>query len=393
MIRVMDDWTNYLDQGMTVDIVYMDFMKAFDKVSHDHLLHKLQSLGIHHKIILWLQDFLNDRSQAVLYNNCISSSAEVRSGVPQGTVVGPSSFITFVNDLPDEVSSMIYMFADDTKLYKRISKNADRQQLQSDIDNLVTWSTKWKLLFNLDKCKVMTLGHPLDVSDYTMTQNDGKRISVQRSYLERDLGIMIDSELNFSEHIHMVSKKANGIMAVIKRTFTCLDCECFNLLYKSLVRTHLEYGVTTWFPYKMKDIETIEKIQKRATKQVKQIRHLIYSERLKRLNLPTLRYRRHRGDMIEVYKILHNIYDKEVTTGILNLSSNTSTRGHSLKLTTQRSRLELRRNSFAVRVVKPWNSLSEEVVMSPSVRVFESRLDKMWNNQLMKFNYKEELCL
>lgn len=107
----------------------------------------------------------------------------------------------------------------------------------------------------------MTLGHPPDVSDYTMTQYDGKLISVQRSHLERDLGIMIDSELNFSEHIHMVSKKANGIMAVIKRTFTCLDM-CFNLLYKSLVRSHLEYGVTTWFPYKMKvlkDIETIEK--------------------------------------------------------------------------------------------------------------------------------------
>ena len=91
-------------------------------------------------------------------------------------------------------------------------------------------------------------------------------------------------------------------MAVIKRTFTCLDCECFNLLYKSLVRTHLKYGVTTWFPYKMKDVETIEKIQKRATKQVKQMRHLSYCERLKRWNLPTLRYRRHRGDMIEVYK-------------------------------------------------------------------------------------------
>ena len=90
---------------------------------------------------------------------------------------------------------------------KRISKNADRQQstLQSDIDNLAMWSTKWKLLSNLDKCKVMTLGHPPDVSDYTMTQNDGKHISVQRSHLERDLGIMIDSELNFSEH--MVSKQ------------------------------------------------------------------------------------------------------------------------------------------------------------------------------------------
>ena len=80
-------------------------------------------------------------------------------------------------------------------------------------------------------------------------------------------------------------------------------------------------------------------IQKRVTKQVKQIRHLSYSERLKRLNLPTLCYRRHRGYMIEVYKILHNIYDKEIITGILNLLNNTSTRGHSLKLTTQRSRL------------------------------------------------------
>ena len=137
----------------------------------------------------------------------------------------------------------------------------------------------------------MTLGHPVDVSDYTMTQNDGKRISVQRSYLERDLGIMIDSELNFSEHIHMVSKKANGIMAVVKKTFTCLDCECFNfnLLYKSLVRRHLEYGVTTWFLYKMKALKLLKKSQKRVTKQVKQIRHLSYSERLKRLNLPTLR--------------------------------------------------------------------------------------------------------
>ena len=89
----------------------------------------------------------------------------------------------------------------------------------------------------------------------------------------------------------MVSKKANGIVAVIRRTFTCLDCQCFNLLYKSLVKTHLECGIITWFPYKIKDIETIEKIQKRATKQVKQIRHLSYSERLGKLNLPTLHYR------------------------------------------------------------------------------------------------------
>ena len=124
---------------------------------------------------------------------------------------------------------MIYMFADDTKLYKGISKNADRQQLQSDIDILVTWSTKWKLLFNLDKCKVMTHWHWDILLMYLIIPwlRTMGSISVyrSRSHLERDLGIMIDSELNFSEHMHMVSKNTNGIMAVIKRTFTCLDFE------------------------------------------------------------------------------------------------------------------------------------------------------------------------
>ena len=137
-----------------------------------------------------------------------------------------------------------------------------------------------------------------------------------------------------------------------------------------------EYGVTTWFPYKVKDIEIIESVQKKATKQVKLIRHLNYSERFRRLNcLPTLRYRRHPGDMIEVFKILHKIYDVEITEGLLQLSNNTTTRGHSLKLSSQPSRIEIRRNSFSVRVVTPWNSLLQEVVMSPSVKSFEARPD------------------
>ena len=103
------------------------------------------------------------------------------------------------------------------------------------------------------------------------------------------------------------------------------------------------------------------------TKQVKQIRHLCYSERLRSLNLPTRRYRRHPGDMIEVFKILHNICDSENTAGIVELSNNTIRRGHSLKLSAQPSRLEIRRTSFAVGVIKPWNSLPEELIMSPSV--------------------------
>ena len=140
------------------------------------------------------------------------------------------------------------------------------------------------------------------------------------------------------------------------------------------MRPHLEHGVTVWFPHKVKDIEAIEKVQKRATKYVKQIRKPSYGERLKKLNLLTLRYSRHRRDMIKTFKILHRIriYDKDITEGLLHLSHNTTSRGHSMKLSMQLSWLDIRKNSFVVRVVKPWNSLPNEVVTAPSVKAFEA---------------------
>ena len=148
MMLVMDEWTKLLDHGTAVDIIYLDFMKAFDKVSHSHLLHKMESLGINQTVLTWLQEFLYGRSQAVVYNNCRSSTNKVQSGVPQGTVIGPVSFVSFVNDLPKVVSSSIYMFADDTKMFRGITDNADHHQLQTDIDNLVAWSAVLRLSFN-----------------------------------------------------------------------------------------------------------------------------------------------------------------------------------------------------------------------------------------------------
>jgi len=239
----------------------------------------------------------------------------------------------------------------------------------------------------------MSLGRSQLLSNYTMTDNFGNEIDLQRSNCERDLGILIDCSLNFSEHIYKTTHKANSIMAVIRRTFTELDCQCFSLLFKSLVRPHLEYWVPIWFLYKMKDIEEVVKVQRRATKQVKSLRGLSYEQRLRKLNLSTLRYRRHRGDMIEVYKILHGIYDKVISEGILHLAHDRRTRGHSLKLVTQYSKMELRRNCFSVRVIRPWNSLPEFVVSATSVQMFESRLDKVWSNQPVHFCYKEELRL
>jgi len=125
----------------------------------------------------------------------------------------------------------------------------------------------------------------------------------------------------------------------------------------------------------MKDIETIEKLQKRATKQVTGLYSLSYEDRLKKLDIPTTRFWRCRGDMIEVFKILHGIYDKSVTTQLLTLMEGSITRGHHMKLCKHQSRLDIRKHSFLMRIVNPWNSLPDYVVSAPTIMSFEARLD------------------
>ena len=161
-----------------------------------------------------------------------------------------------------------------------------------------------------------------------------------------------------------------------------------------MVRSHLDYAMAVWHPYKIKHKIALENIQRRATKELPGMRDLSYIERLKLLKLPTLAYRRLRGDMIEVYKIIHNIYDHESVPNLLKnneISQRTGNRGHSLKLFTQRAKLNLRKNVFPIRITEPWNSLPDTVVTAKSLNSFKTRLDKFWYNQDIVYDFEAPL--
>ena len=166
----------------------------------------------------------------------------------------------------------------------------------------------------------------------------------------KDLGVIIDKDLSFDLHITEKVNKAFQMLGIINRNFTDIDELTFLMLYKTMVRSHLEYAGSVWNPYKINQIKSLEKVQKRATKLVKFCKTLPYKERLRHLKLPTLKFRRLRGDMIEVFKILNGYYDD---CAIPNLPRNfdTRTRGNSLKLMHIRSRLDQRKYSFCSRVV------------------------------------------
>jgi len=160
LLHVLENWTKTMDEGGTVDCIYLDFAKAFDKVPHRRLLLKLKNFGISDPVLGWIEAFLSDRSQRVTINGTSSQWKPVTSGVPQGSVLGPVLFAMYINDLPEAVGDdcLAYMFADDTKLFKDIESGADVVKLQNGLSNFQLWARKWLMEANVAKCKSMSVG-------------------------------------------------------------------------------------------------------------------------------------------------------------------------------------------------------------------------------------------
>ena len=385
LLQYLDKCCDTIATGGVIDTIYLDFQKAFDTVPHRRLLGKLRSYGITGDMLAWIEGFLSGRSQIVKVNGVESASAPVLSGIPQGSVLGPLLFVIYINDLPDTLSSNTLLFADDTKVFRRITSKDDALALQADLAALQRWSEKWLLRFHPDKCHVLTLGKLEDIRHtfrYTISQQE-----LEHVFEEKDLGILIDSNLRFEEHISSKVNKANAIMGLIRRTFTFLDCKLFKKLYTTFVRPHLEYGQVVWSPFLKKQINMIENVQIRATKLVDGLQNLDYSERLKILDLPTLVYRRARGDMIEVFKHIHS-YDALTITPKFCLNTRPS-RQHKYQLTMTEPNDGERgpqRNSFYYRTVKKWNTLPKIVVEAGTIDTFKNQLDSAWKDAPWRFD-------
>ena len=392
LLTVLDKWTEILDQGGIIDAIYLDFMKAFDKVPHKRLIGKIGAYGIGPKISHWIENFLLGRKQRVCVNGHFSDWAPVTSGIPQGSVLGPLLFVIYINDLPNDIESDIFLFADDTKIFTEINDISESNKLQDDLNRLQEWSNTWLLKFHPDKCKVLDIS----IRDRTTYSYFMETTELDHSNVEKDLGVFIDNKLKFDSHISTKINKANNTLGAIRRSFTYLDSTILLRLYTSLIRPHLEYANPVWNPRYKRDIKNIENVQKRATKMIPELREMPYKERLIKLKLPTLAYRRLRGDMIEVYKLTQGKYDPDVSNLLCKHEDVVPevagrTRGHSQKLYKRKHRLEVRKHNFTLRVVDPWNSLPESVVSAPSLASFERRLDKFWSSQEIRYDFKK--CL
>ncbi|KAF7239500.1 RNA-directed DNA polymerase from mobile element jockey [Varanus komodoensis] len=275
--------SRWLDGEDALDVVYLDFSKAFDKVPHDILVEKLRSFGIHQSTVRWIRAWLTDRKQKATISGESSGWWPVTSGVPQGSVLGPILFNLFINDMEEGVNSPPIKFADDTKTGAVATTEEQVLQIQKDLDRLWKWAGDNRMAFNVDKCKVLHLGHRNGCHKCRLGDK-----WLESSTCERDLGVLVDCRLNMSQQCDAVVKRANATLGCIARSVTSRLREVLLPLYTTLVRPQLEYCVQFWAPHYRKDIARLESVQRRATRLVAGLQRMPYEARLRELGLFSL---------------------------------------------------------------------------------------------------------
>lgn len=304
-------------EQLQTDVIYTDFSKAFDKVNHLLLVQKLRLLGFTDISSKWIYSYLSDRMQTVLFNNSVSRAINVSSGVPQGSHLGPLLFSLFINDLPQVItSSNILMYADDVKVFLSYCQTSDQQLLQKDLDSISNWCEKNFMQLNLKKCKYMRFvrRQPF-LAQYYLNCCE---LELVDNFL--DLGILLDTKLNFIAHINMIANKARGVLGFVKRwSKEFKDPYVTKCLYTSLVRPVLEYGSIIWDPLYKKHSDVLESVQKQFL--LFCLRGLNfdpmhlppYTSRLGLIKLPTLKSRR----IVLNISFLFNVVTGDVCSGFL----------------------------------------------------------------------------
>ena len=382
LLHHVDDILNNFTLNQDTDSIYLDFAKAFDKVDHNLLLKKLQRYGFQGRLLNWIEAFLTGRQQRVVVNGKLSFLAWVLSGVPQGTVLGPILFLIFINDMNSCIlHSILRSFADDTRIMRAIKTTEDSALLQEDLNRVIKWASDNNMLLHQDKFEVLNHSTgknallkqlPFTSELYCYQTTEGT-LYPQDSV--KDLGVLITTDLCWTPHIRSIAKKATSMSAWVFSVFQNRSVEAMLTLYKTMVRSHLEYCCPLWNPSKIGDIQILEAVQRSFTSRIHGFQHLDYWQRLKALNLMSLQRRRERYILVMMWKCLN-----QHCPNSLNISFKYSERKGNVAALPQLVKDSPARfqtcydASFAVMGPKLWNTLPKHINKIDSFGVFKDAL-------------------
>ena len=306
LLEHFDTILSILDDEANADVVYLDFAKAFDKVDHKIVLQKMKKLGIHGKIYQWIEAFLSNRYQSVIVNGAISEPQAVISGVPQGSVLGPTIFLILIIDIDENIlDSIVKSFADDTRATKGVKTKEDTFTLQNDLDKVYQWTDDNNMMLNDVKFEVLRHGKNEQLKNETSYKTPTGQIITTKNDV-KDLGVIMSDSCVFTNQINKVIEKAKNLTSWILRAFTTRNFNAMITLYKALVIPVLEYCSVLWCPTSPGLIQKIEAIQWSFLRKIVGSK-TDYWTCLHKMKIYSLERRRERYRIIYVWKVLENM--------------------------------------------------------------------------------------
>jgi hypothetical protein len=394
LLHFVNDTSKALDETGQIDAVYLDFEKAFDRVTHSLLFKKLQCYGIGGKLLCWFKSYLTNRQQRVVINGLSSKWVPVLSGVPQGSIMGPLLFLLYIDDISSCLKfSKSMVFADDTKLYMSIDSESDCQKLQADLNAIEYWSKTWKMKLNVTKCKILTVTRKRNPVTYNYYMNNEE---VERCDNIRDLGVIINNKLTWCDHVQSIVSKANKVMGLIKRTLGYnAPISVSKQLYISLVRSILEYCTPVWSGMTVNETILIERVQRAATRFILHSPDIDYHERLMKLQMMPLTLRRDYLDLCMFFKYckgLHFKVDIENYVTFVNRNTVNTRNNQEQKVCIPITNTFACQKTFFFRIIFMWNILAEGVRNCDHIKTFKHEITKLLLNHMENYFYPNVVC-
>ena len=351
----------------------MDFSKAFDKVCHRKLILKLEHYGVRNDLLRWITDFLTDRTQCVVVRGTSSPLSSVKSGVPQGSVLGPLLFLIYINDMPLTVESLLALFADDSFLYRAIISESDAVILQNDLSKLESWEDEWSMEFHPKKCKVLRITNKRKPIITSYSIHNEKLETVEKA---KYLGVTITKNLSWKDHINSIAAKATNTRLFLQRNLAHCFKEVKAQCYKTFIRPILEYASTVWSPHNTTSlIHKLEMVQRKACRWIesKWEYHHSPTVMLKSLKLDPLESRRDLSCLKMLFDIINGFkYMKDTQIPVRQRTANTR-----YKLV--HARLKVYEISFFPYTIQLWNSLPNNVINTLDRESFQKLLNIFLN--------------
>lgn len=373
LVETVHDFAKSINHGKQLDAIFMDFAKAFDKVSHKKLLFKLEKILKNKKLMGWLSFYLTKRQQFVSFRGCNSKCVMVGSGVPQGSVLGPLLFLLFINDIVEQIPVKVKLYADDCVLYSEVHSTSDQLLLNQAFQKVASWCEEWQMVINFDKTVFMRITHKKKPLHFRYNANNTFLTEVTNY---KYLGLFISNDLCWNKHITHVTANATYKLFFLCRALKLSTPSVRLLAYKSIVLPILDYAAIIWDPFTKTNINKLEKVQKRAVRFVyNNFSRTSVTDLLSRAQLSplSLRYRNLRLKFL--YQLINGQYQVDIAD-IFSFSSGYSTRQrHDLTITPFPTHNNCFKYSFFPRTIVEWNKLTNAIVSAPSLALFSSKLE------------------